>query len=135
MLNHPTWFNRAAIPGWRDFSVSLIVQDTSPSSPSTRHLYKYISIYFSIVRSMDLLILDVQVESEKSDLKKHTKICLIFSLCSMLSTSPQHTNDCVLNVNGDFYLSLAEVLYYIVHLQSWSKSFISSSLRSFFFAA
>ena len=56
-----------------------------------------------IERSMDLLILDVQVESEKPDLKKQTKIWSIFSLYSMLSSSPQHLNDCGLNINGDFY--------------------------------
>ena len=64
-----------------------------------------------IERSMDLLILDVQVESEKPDLKKQTKICSIFSLYSMLSSSQHYLNDCGLNINGDFHLSFTKVLY------------------------
>ena len=63
------------------------------------------------VRSTDLLILNVQVESEKPNLKKHMKTCSTFSLCSNLLYSPQTINIYLLNINLEFYLRLTKVLY------------------------
>ena len=76
---------------------------------------------------MDLLILDVQVESENPDLKKHMKIYSNISLDSLLSFVSPHINICVLKIK--LRILMRSKLKFVINC---TYSFLQFKLKKFY---